>query len=83
MRGLWADEPLLVRGQLLPRSRCRAAGRVRCSSPARRFMLGGSGNGILRRAGRWADVIHMMPVIGGDGTTTIPTVAAFTDADGA
>jgi alkanesulfonate monooxygenase SsuD/methylene tetrahydromethanopterin reductase-like flavin-dependent oxidoreductase (luciferase family) len=43
-------------------------------------MLGGSGNGILRRAGTWADIIHMAPAIGGAGTTTIESVVAFSDA---
>jgi alkanesulfonate monooxygenase SsuD/methylene tetrahydromethanopterin reductase-like flavin-dependent oxidoreductase (luciferase family) len=42
-------------------------------------MLGGSGKGILRRAARWADILHMTPAIGGHGTTTLPAVAAFDD----
>jgi alkanesulfonate monooxygenase SsuD/methylene tetrahydromethanopterin reductase-like flavin-dependent oxidoreductase (luciferase family) len=42
-------------------------------------MLGGSGNGILRRAGEWADIIHMVPVIGAAGTTTLEEIAKFTD----
>jgi hypothetical protein len=43
-------------------------------------MLGGSGNGILRRAGEWADIIHMVPVIGAAGTTKLEEVAKFNDA---
>ena len=39
--------------------------------PGPPLMLGGSGNGILRRAGEWADIIHMVPVIGAAGTTTL------------
>ena len=47
--------------------------------PAPPLMLGGSGNGILRRAGEWADIIHMVPVIGGAGTTTLDELQKFTD----
>ena len=43
-------------------------------------MIGGSGKGILRRAGEWADLIHMAPVVGGPGTTTMQEVARFSDA---
>ena len=79
MRGLWANDRFSYEGTyyrvrdavLLPRPVQR---------PGPPLLLGGSGNGILRRAGRWADVIHMTPAIGGEGTTTIPTVAAFSDA---
>src|SRR5262249_14272326 len=42
--------------------------------PGPPIMLGGSGNGILRRAGAWADIIHMVPVIGAAGTTTMEEV---------
>ena len=42
-------------------------------------MLGGSGNGILRRAGEWADIIHMVPQIGAAGTTTLEELQRFTD----
>jgi len=43
------------------------------------IMLGGSGNGILRRAGEWADVIHMVPVLGPAGTTTLDEIRKFAD----
>jgi alkanesulfonate monooxygenase SsuD/methylene tetrahydromethanopterin reductase-like flavin-dependent oxidoreductase (luciferase family) len=43
-------------------------------------MLGGSGSGILRRAGAWADIIHMIPVIGAAGTVTSAALQAFSDA---
>ena len=42
-------------------------------------MLGGSGNGILRRAGEWADIVHMVPTIGAAGTTTLEELQQFTD----
>jgi len=79
MRGLWRNERYSFEGtyfrlkdsMLLPRP---------VQQPGPRLLLGGSGNGILRRAGRWADVIHMTPAIGAAGTTTLQTVAAFTDA---
>jgi len=48
--------------------------------PGPPLMLGGSGNGILRRAGEWADIIHMVPVIGAAGTTTIEELQKFNDA---
>ena len=44
------------------------------------IMLGGSGNGILRRAGAWADIIHMVPVLGPAGTTTMDEIRKFSDA---
>jgi alkanesulfonate monooxygenase SsuD/methylene tetrahydromethanopterin reductase-like flavin-dependent oxidoreductase (luciferase family) len=46
--------------------------------PGPPLMLGGSGNGILRRAGAWADIVHMVPVIGAAGTSasgSCPTLA--------
>src|SRR5262249_23981797 len=47
--------------------------------PGPPIMLGGSGNGILRRAGAWADIIHMVPVIGAAGTTTMEEIRRFDD----
>jgi len=44
------------------------------------IMLGGSGNGILRRAGQWADIIHMIPALGKVGTTTFEEIRKFSDA---
>lgn len=78
MRALWGEHPVTFEGKyfrtneaiLLPRP---------VQKPGPPLMLGGSGNGILRRAGRWADILHMAPAIGREGTTTLPTVAAFTD----
>jgi probable F420-dependent oxidoreductase len=43
------------------------------------LMLGGGGRGILRRAGRWADMLHLAPVQGKAGTTDFHEVAKFTD----
>jgi alkanesulfonate monooxygenase SsuD/methylene tetrahydromethanopterin reductase-like flavin-dependent oxidoreductase (luciferase family) len=43
-------------------------------------MLGGSGAGILRRAGEWADIVHLVPQLGKAGTTTMEEIAKFSDA---
>jgi probable F420-dependent oxidoreductase len=79
MRGLW-DKP----GFSYEGSFYRVTNAVCFPRPVQRphppIMLGGSGNGILRRAGTWADIIHMAPAIGGAGTTTIESVVAFSDA---
>ncbi|HEV7733979.1 MAG TPA: LLM class flavin-dependent oxidoreductase [Candidatus Binatia bacterium] len=79
MRGLWQAAPYTLAGDYfqlrdavcLPRP-------VQPNGPP--IMLGGSGNGILRRAGSWADIIHMVPVIGKAGTTTIEEIRKFSDA---
>ena len=42
-------------------------------------MLGGSGKGILRRAGRYADILHMVPQTGKQGTTTPEEIKKLTD----
>ena len=79
MRGLWANDRFSFAGEHY-RVRDAVLRPRPVQQPGPPLLLGGSGNGILRRAGRWADVIHMTPAIGGEGTTTIPTVAAFSDA---
>ncbi len=79
MRGLWGELPFTFSGQYfqvrdavcLPRPPQR---------PGPPLMLGGSGNGILRRAGEWADIIHMVPVIGKAGTTTLEELRKFGDS---
>jgi len=79
MRGLWRPEPFSFEGKYfhvrdavcLPRP---------LQQPHPQIMLGGSGNGILRRAGEWADVVHMIPALGKAGTTTLPEVQKFNDA---
>jgi alkanesulfonate monooxygenase SsuD/methylene tetrahydromethanopterin reductase-like flavin-dependent oxidoreductase (luciferase family) len=78
MRGLWTGEPLTHTGKYF-RTESAVLKPLPTQKPGPPIMLGGSGNGILRRAGRWADILHMAPAIGREGTTTIPTVAAFTD----
>ncbi|HVN85362.1 MAG TPA: LLM class flavin-dependent oxidoreductase [Candidatus Binatia bacterium] len=79
MRGLWRDEPFTFAGKYF-----RVTGAVCLPKPVQKpappLMLGGSGNGILRRAGEWADIIHMVPVIGAAGTTTLEEVRKFSDA---
>ena len=79
MRGLWGDAPFTYEGEYYS---VREA--VCLPRPAQRphppLMLGGSGNGILRRAGQWADIVHMIPALGKAGTTTLPEVQKFNDA---
>jgi len=79
MRGLWANERFSYEGKHF-QVRDAVLKPKPLQRPGPPLLLGGSGNGVLRRAGRWADYIHMTPAIGGDGTTTIPAVAAFNDA---
>jgi probable F420-dependent oxidoreductase len=78
MRGLWGPAPFTYEGQYyrVTDAVCRPRP---VQQPAPPLMLGGSGNGILRRAGEWADIIHMVPVIGAAGTTTLEELQRFTD----
>jgi probable F420-dependent oxidoreductase len=79
MRGLWGDAPFTFAGKYY-----RVTNAVCLPKPVQKphppIMVGGSGNGILRRAGEWADIIHMVPVLGAAGTTTVDEVGKFTDA---
>ncbi len=79
MRGLWGEPPFTFAGKYY-----RVTDGVCLPKPVQKpgppLMLGGGGNGILRRAGTWADIIHMVPVIGAAGTTTLDEVRKFTDA---
>jgi alkanesulfonate monooxygenase SsuD/methylene tetrahydromethanopterin reductase-like flavin-dependent oxidoreductase (luciferase family) len=78
MRGLWREERLTFAGEhfTLTDAVCRPKP-VQPGGPP--LMLGGSGNGILRRAGAWADYIHMVPILGPAGTTTIEEIRKFSD----
>ncbi len=78
MRGLWGEEPFSYEGRYyrVTEAVCRPRP---VQQPGPPLMLGGSGNGILRRAGEWADIIHMVPVIGAAGTTTLDELQKFTD----
>jgi len=79
MRGLWREERFTFAG-----AHYRVTDAVCLPKPMQPggppIMLGGSGNGILRRAGAWADIIHMVPVLGPAGTTTIDEIRKFSDA---
>lgn len=79
MRGLWREERFSFQGRYftLTDAVCRPKPLQPGGPP---IMLGGSGNGILRRAGAWADVIHMVPVLGPAGTTTLEEIRKFADA---
>ncbi len=78
MRGLWTNESFDYDGNyyqlkdapLLPKP-------VQVGGPP--IMLGGSGKGILRRAGRYADILHMVPQTGKQGTTTPEEIKKLTD----
>jgi probable F420-dependent oxidoreductase len=78
MRGLWGEAPFTFAGRYyqVRDAVCRPRPAQPSGPP---LMLGGSGNGILRRAGEWADIIHMVPVIGAAGTTTLEELQKFTD----
>ncbi len=78
MRGLWGEASFTFAGRYyrVTDAVCRPRPAQRPGPP---LMLGGSGNGILRRAGVWADIIHMVPVIGAAGTTTLEELQKFTD----
>jgi probable F420-dependent oxidoreductase len=79
VRGLWGEEPLSFEGKYYTLTDAMIRPRP-LQDPGPPLMIGGSGNGILRRAGQWADIIHMVPQTGAAGTTTIENVARFTDA---
>lgn len=78
MRGLWTHDSFTFEGEhfrlrdafVLPRP---------VQKPSPPIMLGGNGNGILRRAGQWADILHLIPGLGAPGTTTLEAVRAFSD----
>jgi len=78
MRGLWREERFSFRGRYftLTDAVCLPKPVQRPGPP---LMLGGSGNGILRRAGTWADIVHMVPVLGAAGTTTFDEIRKFDD----
>ena len=79
MRGLWQAEPFSFSGDYFDLSDAQIRPLpIQDGGPP--IMLGGSGKGILRRAGQWADIVHMVPETGGPGTTTMENIAKFTDA---
>lgn len=78
MRGLWKETPFTFAGRYFQLSDAICLPRP-TQKPAPPLMLGGSGNGILRRAGEWADIIHMVPTLGAAGTTTVAEVQRFSD----
>jgi len=78
MRGLWTQESFTFEGEyfrlhdafVLPKP---------VQKPSPPLMIGGNGKGVLRRAGEWADIVHLIPSQGGPGTTTLEAVRAFSD----
>ncbi|MBI1815995.1 MAG: LLM class flavin-dependent oxidoreductase [Deltaproteobacteria bacterium] len=79
IRGLWGAAPFTFHGKYFQVTEAVCLPKP-MQQPHPPLMLGGSGNGILRRAGEWADIIHMVPVIGAAGTTTIEEIGKFSDA---
>jgi alkanesulfonate monooxygenase SsuD/methylene tetrahydromethanopterin reductase-like flavin-dependent oxidoreductase (luciferase family) len=79
MRGLWSGAPFTYDGEYYT-TRDAVCLPLPAQRPHPPLMLGGSGNGILRRAGEWADIVHMIPALGKAGTTTLPAVQKFSDA---
>lgn len=78
MRGLWREKSFSFEGRYYQlRDAVCLPKPAQLSGPP--LMLGGSGNGILRRAGEWADVIHMVPSTGKAGTTTVEEIQKFSD----
>jgi probable F420-dependent oxidoreductase len=78
MRGLWREERFSHSGEhFTVRDAVCLPKPAQAGGPP--IMLGGSGNGILRRAGEWADIIHMVPMLGKAGTTTIEEIRTFSD----
>jgi len=79
MRRLWREERVSFSG-----AHYQLTDAVCLPRPAQAggppLMLGGSGPGILRRAGEWADIIHMVPRLGDAGTTTVDEIRKFSDA---
>jgi probable F420-dependent oxidoreductase len=79
MRRLWREERVTFSGEHF-----RLTDAVCLPRPAQPggppLMLGGSGAGILRRAGEWADIVHMVPRLGDAGTTTVEEIRKFGDA---
>lgn len=79
MRALWRAERVTYAG-----THYRVADAVCLPKPVQPggppIMLGGSGAGILRRAGEWADIVHLVPQLGKAGTTTLPEIAKLDDA---
>lgn len=79
MRGLWREERFTFAGRHF-----RVTDAVCLPKPVQPggppIMLGGGGNGVLRRAGAYADVVHMVPVLGPAGTTTMAEIKKFSDA---
>lgn len=78
MRGLWSSQTYTMDGDYFTVTDAVCLPKP-VQQPGPPIMLGGSGNGILRRAGEWADVIHMVPVIGKAGTTTLEEIRKFSD----
>ena len=78
MRGLWTNETFDYDGSYyqIKDAPCLPKPTQAGGPP---IMLGGSGKGILRRAGRYADILHMVPQTGKQGTTTPDEIKKLTD----
>lgn len=78
MRGLWTESSFSYQGKYWTVTEAACLPKP-VQKPGLPLMIGGSGNGILRRAGEWADIVHMVPRTGRAGTTTMEEVRVFND----
>ena len=78
MKGLWTKERLDYDGRYYQLKSAPCLPKP-CQSGGPPIMLGGGGKGILRRAGRYADILHMVPQTGKQGTTTPEEIKKLTD----
>ncbi|MFQ5477834.1 MAG: LLM class flavin-dependent oxidoreductase [Candidatus Binatia bacterium] len=78
LRGLWTHERFSYAGDHFTLTEAVCLPRP-LQEPGPPIMLGGSGKGILERAGRWADIIHMVPATGTAGTITLSEIRKFSD----
>lgn len=78
MRGLWRNDTFSFSGDHYQINDAPSLPKpVQAGGPP--LMLGGSGKGILQRAGRYADILHMVPQTGKAGTTTPEEIRKLTD----
>lgn len=78
MQGLWNNPTFSFQGEHFQLTDAPSLPKpIQAGGPP--LMLGGSGKGILQRAGRYADILHMVPQTGKHGTTTASEIRKLTD----
>ncbi len=77
VRALWTEERTTFDGEFY-----QIADAVCAPKPVQRphppILLGGNGNGIMRRAGRFADMVNIVVSLGKEGTMDLAAVARLT-----